>query len=92
MMIIGLTGCPWYGYKYNTGTLPGTPVNLEAFNTEYDDYNSSAPSLGRLVPFCYSTNRHSQGGEFNIKYEPMDVEFSKITGDLSVLNEYGGVE
>lgn len=82
------TGCPWYGYKYNTGTLPDTPVNLEKFNTEYDDYNSTAPSLGRLIPFCYSTNRHSEGGEFNIKYEPMDVNFSKTSGELTVTNEY----
>jgi hypothetical protein len=90
LMAIILTACPWpgHGYRYNTGTLPDTPVNLEAFNTEYDDYNSTAPSLGRLVPFCYSTNRHSQGGEFNIKYEPMSVVFSKTTGDLTVLNEY----
>ena len=90
LMTVLLTACPFYGYKYNTGTLPDSPVNLEAFNTEYDDYNSSTPILGRLVPFLFSTNRHSQGGEFNIKYEPMNVEFSKTTGDLTVLNDYGG--
>lgn len=88
MLAFALTGCPWYGYKYNTGTLPDTPVNLEDFNTEYDDYNSTAPSLGRLLPFCYSTNRHSQGGEFNIKYEPMNVNFDKTSGELTVSNEY----
>lgn len=87
-MAFVLAGCPWYGYKYNTGTLPDTPVNLEDFNTEYDDYNSTAPSLGRLLPFCYSTNRHSQGGEFNIKYEPMNVNFDKTSGELTVTNEY----
>ena len=91
-MVFALLGCPlpWSGYKYNTGTLPDTPVNLENFNTDYDDYNSSAPSLGMLVPFCYSTNRHSQGGEFNIIYEPMAIVFSKTTGELTVSNEYAG--
>jgi len=90
-MVFGLLGCPspWSGYKYNTGTLPGTPVNLEEFNTEYDDYNSTAPTLGRFIPFCYSTNRHSQGGEFNIIYEPMSVEFSKTSGELKVSNAFG---
>ena len=88
LLTFALTGCPWYGYKYNTGTLPDTPVNLEDFNTEYDDYNSTAPSLGRLLPFCYSTNRHSEGGEFNIKYEPMNVNFSKTSGELTVTNEF----
>lgn len=90
LMAVFLTACPIInGYKYNQGSLPENPVNLEAFNTEYDDYNSTAPSLGRLVPFCYSTNRHSRGGEFNILYEPMKVEFDKTSGDLTVLNEYG---
>ncbi len=89
LLAIGLLGCPWYGYKYNTGTLPDTPVNLEDFNSEYDDYNSSAPTLGRFIPFCFSTNRHSQGGEFNIIYMPMSVEFSKTTGELKVSNEFG---
>ena len=90
LMTLVLWACPFYGYKYPVGKLPGYPVNLEDFNTEYDDYNSTAPSLGSLVPFCYSTNRHNQGGDFNIKYEPMNVEFSKTTGDLKVSNEYGG--
>jgi hypothetical protein len=84
-----LTGCPWYGYRYPEGKLPKDPVNLEDFNTEYDDYNSTAPSLGELVPFCYSTNRHSQGGEFDIKFEPMDVNWDKSAGELTVNNEYG---
>jgi hypothetical protein len=34
------------GYKFNQGILPELPVNLEEFNTIYDDYNSTAPSLG----------------------------------------------
>ena len=89
-MVFTLLGCPFFGYKYNTGTLPDIPVNLESFNTEYDDYNSTAPSLGQMIPFCFSTNRHSQGGEFNIRYEPMNVEFSKTSGELTVKNEYGG--
>lgn len=90
LLAITLVACPWYGYRYPEGKLPAHPVNLEDFNTEYDDYNSTAPSLGELFPFCYSTNRHSQGGEFNIKYEPMDVNWDKSTGKLTVKNEYGG--
>jgi hypothetical protein len=76
------------GYKYEQGTLPDTPVNLSDFNTEYDDYNSTAPSLGRLIPFCFSTNRNSNGNEFDIIYQPMNVNFDKTTGDLKVINEY----
>jgi hypothetical protein len=77
-----------FGYKYNNGDLPDTPVNLEDFNTIYDDYNATAPSLGRLIPFCFSTNRYSSGGEFDIIYQPMNVNFDKITGILKVTNQY----
>jgi len=77
-----------YGYKYNTGFLPDTPINLEPFNSEYDDYNSTAPTLGRLIPLCFSTNRNSHGGTFDVIYEPMNVCFDKTSGVLTVTNEY----
>lgn len=92
IIFIGLNSCrdiiP-FGYKYNQGSLPETPVNLSDFNTEYDDYNSTAPTLGDLIPFCFSTNRLSQGGNFDIIYQPMNVSFDKNTGELSVTNKYG---
>jgi len=75
------------GYKYNTGSLPTSPVNLTEFNTEYDDYNASAPTLGRVIPFCFSTNR--RGGNFDVIFEPMDVSFDKTSGVLTVSNTYG---
>lgn len=79
---------PIHGYKYEQGSLPETPVNLSDFNTEYDDFNSTAPSLGELIPFCFSTNRNSNGNEFDIIYQPMNVNFDKILGILKVTNEY----
>jgi hypothetical protein len=77
------------GYKFNQGILPELPVNLEEFNTIYDDYNSTAPSLGDVIPFCFSTNRHSKGNEFDVIYLPMNVNFNKTSGVLKVTNEYG---
>lgn len=76
------------GYNYEIGSLPVYPVNLEDFNTEYDDYNATAPSLGRLIPFCFSTNRKTQGNEFDVLYQPMNVNFDKTTGVLKVTNMY----
>lgn len=76
------------GYKYNEGSLPVTPVNLTDFNTAYDDYNSTAPTLGDLTPFCFSTNRNSDGNEFDIIFQPMNVNFNKTSGALKVTNEY----
>ena len=90
LVALALVACPWYGYRYPDGKLPAHPVNLEDFNSEYDDYNATAPALGRLIPFCYSTNSHSQGEDFDIKYEPMEVMWDKATGDLTVSNELSG--
>ncbi len=77
-----------FGYKYDQGSLPTNPVNLTDFNTKYDDYNSTAPSLGFLIPFCFSTNRNSIGDNFDIIYKPMNVNFDKSTGELKVTDEY----
>ena len=76
------------GYKYNEGKLPETPLNLSDFNTKHDDFNSTAPSLGGLIPFCFSTNRNSNGDEFDIIYQPMNVNFSKSSGVLTITNKY----
>ncbi|HEY9169314.1 MAG TPA: hypothetical protein VIN72_07500 [Lutibacter sp.] len=76
------------GYKYNEGNLPESPVNLEDFNTIYDDYNATAPSLGKLIPFCFSSNRDSYGHEFDVMYQPMNVDFDKMSGILKVTNKY----
>ena len=77
-----------FGYKYEQGVLPTTPVNLEDFNSEYDDYNSTAPTTGSAIPFCFSSNRNSQGGDFDVVYMPMNTVFDKSTGVLTISNEY----
>lgn len=71
-----------------SGDLPTIPVNLSDFNTEYDDYNSTAPTLGELIPFCFSTNRKSFGGQFDVIYKPMNVNFNKSTEELTVTDQY----
>ncbi len=83
-LILGLvlTACPYHGYKYNTGFLPTTPVNLEDFNTEYDDYNLSAPTINELFPLFFSSNRNSQGNEYDIVLEFIEIRFDKDNGDL----------
>jgi hypothetical protein len=90
LLLIAMISCEQgpHGYNYETGSLPDKPVNLTEFNSEYDDYNSTAPSLGSLVAFCFSTNRKSQGNQFDIIYMPMNVNFDKTTGVLTVKPEY----
>jgi hypothetical protein len=81
------TACPHYGYKYNTGILPDSPVNLAEINSSYDDYNLSAPFIRDVFPLVFSSNRHSQGGEMDFVYKLMALDFDKETGELSFYNE-----
>ena len=70
--------------RYHTGTFPDTPVNMGAINTEFDDYNSDIPVLGGTFPLCFSSNRNSDGGNYDIVYKLIDVWMSKKTGNLAV--------
>ena len=71
-------------YNYTHGTFPEDPVNMSDFNTEYNDYNSTSPTLGSISPLCFSTNRNSFGNDYNIVYKLLNIEFSKKTGVLLV--------
>ena len=75
-------------YKYDSWDLPSTPQNLADFNSSADDYNSTAPTLGRFIPLCFSTNRYSNGNQFDVIYKPMVVSFGKSTGEFRILNAY----
>ena len=82
VLIILLSFCE--KYKYLTGELPNMPVNFEQINTEYDDYNSTAPTLGATFPLCFSSTRNSMGGNFDLIYKLISIRFSKKTGELSI--------
>ncbi len=74
---------------YEPGRLPDIPQNMEEFNTRFDDYNSIAPpnpNYGKSTMICFSTNRW-HGNNFDIVYEPLDIDYSAITGILQVKNE-----
>jgi len=52
---------------FEKGIFPTTPVNFEAVNSVYDDYNSASPfELYFEFPFVFSSNRESQGGNFDL--------------------------
>jgi len=79
--------CPQYGYKYNSGSIPDTPVNLTEINSEYDDFNLSAPWILDEVPLVFSSNRLSQGGQMDFVYKLMAFEFSKENGEFQVYEQ-----
>lgn len=92
--VLMLQGCPdgGYGYKYNTGHLPSTPVNFTEINTEYDDYNMSSPTLGDGIPLCFSSTRNSMGVDFDFIYKFVSIEFSKTTGELDIFEGADGYQ
>lgn len=90
-LALTLQACPFgYGYKYHTGIFPETPVNLEEFNSEFDDYNATAPTLGQTCPLLYSSSRNSYGENFDIIYKLLTIEFSKTDGSLEVYENKDG--
>ncbi|WP_421868982.1 TolB family protein [Marinoscillum sp.] len=90
-MLTLLTAClSPFGYKYNSGTLPDKPTNLAAVNSAYDDYNSTAPTLGETFPLCFSSNRGSEGGQYDIVYKLVSITFDKDDGTLEVTEETNG--
>lgn len=87
-LVITLCSCEKKGnnsnYKFFTGTFPKHAVNFEEINTEYDDYNSTAPSIGATFPLCFSSNRNSHGVDFDIVYKLISIDFSKRKGTLDI--------
>ncbi len=84
-----LTGCPIIinkGYKYDHGDLPIIPQNLEEYNTPFNDYNSTAPSIGTFYFLAFSTDRY-HGSNFDIHLYPMSITFSKTSGELTIRDE-----
>ena len=69
-----------YGYRYKKGHFPAEIRNMGAFNTRYDDYNATAPSFWDDIPFCFSSNRYTRGGTFDIVFTIMETDFDKTTG------------
>jgi len=73
--------------KYDSCTLPATPVNIEDINSIYDDYNSDIPTVGQNWPLCFSSNRSSKGKDFDIIFINLAVMFDRSTGELFVGKE-----
>jgi hypothetical protein len=91
-----LYACPFgTKYRYHEGTFPKTPVNLTDFNSIYDDYNSTSPTIGGTSAFCFSSNRESEGGNFNIIFKMLNVTMEKTDGKFTVgeaNRQWGGYE
>jgi hypothetical protein len=91
-LLLLFTGCPYSGYKFEQGQFPFEPVNFQEVNSEYDDYNSTAPFIESFRYLYFSSNRNSNGGEFDIVGENFRVYWDKDHGKLTVDQQYSSWE
>jgi hypothetical protein len=89
VLLFILTGCP--GHHYETGRFPKSVINFEAVNSEFDDYNSTAPFIFYRYRLHFSSNRHSGGVEFDVVGKNMFIEWDKDKGSLSVGTDPGEI-
>lgn len=62
--------------NFSNGWFPEDPVNIEALNTEWDDFNSNIPVIGKTIDFYFSNNQNSQGGQFDISNRQIGAYFN----------------
>jgi len=84
IFLILLTGCPNSKFKHQKAWFPETVTNLTEVNSEYDDYNSALPEVHFGKKLIFSSNRRSQGDNFDIYDGNFHAIWYMETGTLQV--------
>jgi len=71
-------------YKYHTGHFPHEVINFFAVNSQYNDFNSTAPFIFYRHFLIFSSDRNSAGGNFDLVGEKMFIDWSKTKGTLNI--------
>ena len=69
VLVVALTACgPKIDPEPNPTKkwFPETPQNIAGLNTEFDDYNSNLERIGKAFNLYYSTNKNSEGENYDI--------------------------
>ena len=91
--LILFSGCPYNNnFNYTEGVFPEFPVNFADVNTPYDDYNSALPELHLGRNLIFSSNRKTQGENYDIVGENMHITWYMETGELLIDNTYGWID
>lgn len=64
---------------------PDKPKNIVELNTVYDDYNSNINVIGKRIDLYYSTNKETQGENFDISSRCIDA-FYDLDNDKFVFD------
>jgi hypothetical protein len=70
--------------KYPKGTFPDTVINIESVNSQYDDYNIALYQLKGDAPIIFSSNRKSEGGQFDLEQANISFTFDQTNGDFEM--------
>jgi hypothetical protein len=70
---------------YEKGTFPDTTIALEDLNSQYDDYNVTYYEIYELIPLIFSSNRGSNGGQFDLIQGALAYNFDKTTGTFILM-------
>ncbi len=65
---------------YPVGSFPDTLINLEGLNSSYDDYNIDINQLYGMYYVMFSTNRLSQGAQFDLIQGQISFAFDRTMG------------
>lgn len=69
------------------GTFPDSLIILSQINSSYDDYNSDIHQLSGVRPIVFSSNRGSQGGQFDLVHGVFVYSFVQENGDFFLESE-----
>lgn len=70
--------------NYETGVFPEETYRLEGINSSWDDYNIALPQFEGGLPLMFSSNRNSQGEQFDIVSGIVNFVFSQIDAGFTL--------
>ena len=80
-------------WDYKEGHFSTTPINMNFLNTAYDDYNSALNQSGEVFPLCFSSNRKTNGQQFDIVYKLIQIIYDWESQNLDIsINKNSNLE
>jgi len=81
-----LTGCPYFEGREDC-TFTGQVQNLVGVNSVYDDYNSAAPFIEAHFLLKFSTNRLSNGQNFDLILKNINIFCDYDNGEVTIQHQ-----
>src|SRR6478609_1507275 len=71
-------------FKTYTTSFSEIPLPLSEFNTIFDDYNSALHEVGDFFPLVFSTNRGSEGRQYDFIVKFLGINFQYTRNILTI--------